>query len=412
MMQQRPVAYIRRSFSRRNDPGDRSREFQVNEVRRLAGADAPDLVVKDRDWGVSAAREETHRRLDFLDMLEMIERGEISTVYAYSVDRLARSVQWSARLLDACEDAGTTIVTGEGRYDPADDGSRTLYGFTAIQNEAALRQMRRKAQATIAVRRERKDHLGPAPYGTKVVDGKLVDNPDERVAILEAAYRAAGSLQGAARRLNAQKVATRSGKPWRATTLRGILGRSGALPRRPARGRPPARDYLFARLLRCHCGAMMTGRANTKGRRGFAYECKQAALTTRHGRSSVSEALLTPAIQAEAARLTTPDAVNMDVVDVEVRRSELLERRERVTETYLDPRSGMTREKRDAEWDAIDGALDTLDTIDNVEVVPSIDWSWETRKLNAVLRALWERVELGPDLLPCGFGWRVPEWRS
>jgi hypothetical protein len=29
-----------------------------------------------------------------------------------------------------------------------------------------------------------------------------------------------------------------------------------------------------------------------------------------------------------------------------------------------------------------------------------------------VLRALWERVELGPDLMPKRFVWRVPEWRS
>ena len=35
-----------------------------------------------------------------------VERGEVSALYAYSTDRLARSVEWSARLLNACRRAG------------------------------------------------------------------------------------------------------------------------------------------------------------------------------------------------------------------------------------------------------------------------------------------------------------------
>src|SRR5690242_17092768 len=147
------VAYIRRSFSRRNDPGDVSREFQIDEVRKLAGG--TDVSIIDGDWGISAAREHQHRRLAFLGMLEAIERGEVSTVYAFSSDRLARSVQWAVRLLDACEDHGVTIVTGEGRYAPGDESARQMFTFQAMQNESALRGMKRKAQASYAVRRER-----------------------------------------------------------------------------------------------------------------------------------------------------------------------------------------------------------------------------------------------------------------
>jgi DNA invertase Pin-like site-specific DNA recombinase len=415
MIDRQPVAYVRRSFSRRHDPGDVSREFQVDEVRRLAGDDAGSLVIKAGDWGISAAREHTERRLDFLEMIEMVKRGEVSTLYAYSADRLARSVQWSARLLDACEDAGTTIVTGEGRYAPDDDAGRMMFGFLALQNEAALRQMVKKTRASYAVREARGDYLGPAPYGSKVVAGKLGRTPAEPIAKVRAAYRRAGTLQGAARLLNARKVPTRSGKPWRATTLRGILGRDGLLPRRAARGRTPARAYLLAKLLRCPCGATLTGRVNTKGRRGFAYECKQAASRPGHGPYSVSEARLLPLIRAEADRLAPPDAVVMGGADAEVRRAELLEARERVTETYLDPRSKMTKDVRGARWDAIDAELDRLDFVERVVEIPgAVDWTQPTAIVNGVLRAMWERVELGPDLLPKpdGFAWRRPEWRA
>ena len=411
MIERLPVAYIRRSFSRRHDPGDVSREFQTAEVRRLAADDADSLIVKDRDWGVSAAREHTERRLDFLDMIEMVKRGEVSTVYAYSADRLARSAQWSHRLLDACEDAGTTIVTGEGRYAPDDDAAKMMFGFLALQNESALRQMKKKTQASFAVRKARGDHLGPAPYGSKVVAGQLVDNPDERLEVITDAYRRVGTLQGAARLLNDRKVPTRTGKPWRATTLRGILDREKVLPRRIPRGRTPARSYLLAKLLQCHCGATMTGRVNTRGRRGFAYECKRAGDVPDHGPYSVSEARVLPVIRGEAERLVTPDAV-VTGGDDDARRLELLDLRERVTETYLDPRSRMPIEVRNAKWEAIDAELDRLDFDETIREVPSVDWTQPTTIVNEILRAMWERVELGPDLMPAWFGWRRVEWRN
>jgi DNA invertase Pin-like site-specific DNA recombinase len=412
MIERHPVAYVRRSFSRRHDPGDISREFQIAEVRRLAGDDTAAMVIKAADWGVSAAREHTERRLDFLDMIEMVKRREVSVIYAYSADRLARSVQWSARLIDACEDAGTTIVTGEGRYAPNDDAAKMMFGFLALQNESALRQMKKKTRASFEVRKARGDHLGPAPYGSRVIDGKVVDNPNERLEEVLAAYRRAGTIQGAARALNQSSVGTRSGKPWRASTLRGILERASVLPRRIPRGRTPGRSYLLAKLLRCPCGATMTGRMNTKGRRGFAYECKRAGSVADHGAYSISEARLVPYIRAEAARLLTPDTVLLGPADVEERRSALLEARERVTETYLTTRSKMTREVRDAKWGEIDLELDSLDVVASAEAIPSIDWKQPPAVVNAVLRALWERVDLGSDLLPGRFVWRVPEWRA
>jgi DNA invertase Pin-like site-specific DNA recombinase len=416
MTERQPVAYVRRSFSRRHDPGDVSREFQTAEVRRLAGEDAGNLIVKSRDWGVSASREHIERRLDFLDMIEMVKRGEVSTVYAYSADRLARSVQWSARLIDACEDAGTTIVTGEGRYAPDDDSAKMMFGFLALQNEAALRQMKKKTQASFAVRKARGDHLGPAPYGSKVVAGKLVDNPDERLDVLIDAYRRAGTLQGAARLLNAEQVPTRTGKPWRATTLRGILDRANVLPRRLPRGRTPSRSYLLAKLLRCPCGATLTGRLNTKGRRGYAYECKQAASKPGHGPYSISEARLIRVIQTEAAMLRSPHDRIAEVSagdDIEA----LDRRRGALIDLYLDDPNPQTKAllderlaKIDDDQERLAGRLEAI----VVDVPTAIDWTQPVAIVNEILRAMWERIELGPDLMPKpdGFVWRREEWRA
>jgi hypothetical protein len=45
--------------------------------------------------------------------------------------------------------------------------------------------------------------------------------------------------------------------------------------------------------------------------------------------------------------------------------------------------------------------------------IPRIDWAWESKRLNAYLRGLFERIDLDPATFqPRDFAWTVPEWRS
>ena len=60
------------------------------------------------------------------------------------------------------------------------------------------------------------------------------------------------------------------------------------------------------------------------------------------------------------------------------------------------------------------GALDELDRLGDTETlvaIPAIDWTWPPRDVNAILRAILERVDLGPDLRPVSAVWRNPELR-
>ena len=45
-------------------------------------------------------------------------------------------------------------------------------------------------------------------------------------------------------------------------------------------------------------------------------------------------------------------------------------------------------------------------------VPPTLDWSWSTGTVNEWLRAAFEYIELGPDLMPVRAEWNVPEWRA
>lgn len=419
-----PTAYIRRSVARRADPGDISREYQVAEVRRLAGD--PALVIIDRDWGKSAATDKTDRRLAFLALLDSIEAGEVSALYAYSTDRLARSVEWSARLLNACRRASVPIVTREGRIEPGDASAALLFHVLASVNENALSGMEAKARATVERRRERNREAGRAdnagmgckPYGTM---------PGESTEAVIRAFGEAGSFNGAAKLLSERGVRSRlSGRPnprenggtygWSCRSVSRIVRRErpDLLPAHPRQGARTRSTRTFAGLLTCHCGTTLTSmpRATSVG-----YYCRTAHANPTHPRPYVvSERRLLGWAQEEAARLRPVDEHGepFNAVAIgeenESERAELGAKHERIVDMYADGTIG--KPERDRRLAAVTTALESIDARSQVAAVPVIDWDGEPAALNLVLRALWHRIELGPDLLPVRAEWAVPDWRA
>lgn len=423
----RPVAYIRRSVSRRNDPGDVSRQFQTDKVRELAGADAAELVVIDQDWGRSAAGDKTDKRLAFLELLASIERGEVSTLYAYSSDRLARSVRWAAQLLDLCETAGTTIVTGEGRFAPSDDMARQIFHFQAVQNEGTLRQMTAKARSGVAARSARGDALGRPPYGYtfgRDDTGRVILAPDPQQPLPPVldAFTEAGSFNAAARLLNERGMPAPRGDKWAGNVVNKIIRRErpGLVPRLRSEARvAPMGSHRFSRLLRCPCGRILTPRTNRKivtryGTYGpyTGYQCYAGRHDPSHVRPyMVSEPIVLEWAKAEAARFRRPDDSLSTDVDNDGQREQLEAKRTRYAELYGE--GEIERAKWHAIRDEVDRSIASLEAATAAEHIPAvIPWDKPNDVTNAALRALWEYVQLGPDMRPVEAVWRVPEWRA
>jgi DNA invertase Pin-like site-specific DNA recombinase len=390
-------AYIRRSVARRNDPGDVSREFQIDKVRALANGDGPTLSIIDADWGCSAAREHTEKRLAFLSLLEEIRAGSVSTLYAFSADRLARSVRWSAQLLDYCEDAGTTIVTTEGRFPPGDDGARMLFQMLAVMNENAVRGMTAKAKATAAVRKARGDNMGRKPYGAY---------PGEDPQHVIDVFTRVGSYLEAARALNAEGWPTRFvGAAWDPTTVRNVVRRHAPqlVPLRTRRGSKTRQARLFSGLLVCRCGHVLT-QAPTQW--GIRYYCRWGHHGTHPTPYMVAESKLLPLIRAEADRLRLPEKVIVEEQTTR-QRDELDGRRERIIDMV--EAGTITRAEAEPRLAAIADQLANIETTSMAVDVPRIDWEgWPAEEINRVLRTLFDRIELGETMLPKAFVWRLP----
>jgi DNA invertase Pin-like site-specific DNA recombinase len=416
-----PVAYIRRSARSRSDPGDLSREFQTDKVRELANGDGPRLRIIDADWGRSASTDKTDRRVAFLALLEAVERGEVSALYAYSTDRLARSVEWAARLLNACRRAGTVIVTAEGRFEPDNAMTDQLFYFQAMQNEGYSRQATEKRRATVVRQRARGDKLGPAFYGAL---------PGEDLPAVLAAFDEKGSAHGAAVLLNDRHVPTRRREvrrgdriivvKWTHSTVRNILIREGRLPKLGTRGAKARAPFALYRLLRCHCGRTMTAVTQRygKGHERTIYRCVASSADPAHGPKTVAERRLLPWIAAEAARFN-PDWMIERAATTEAERVSLEDQLRGVGDALVV--RAYTPEQAAAKVDQIEAKLAALDDTTALSAVPVPDWSvWPptladgpgkpvavpTPALNAILRSYWRTVELDATMQPIRADWR------
>jgi DNA invertase Pin-like site-specific DNA recombinase len=412
-----PASYLRRSYVDSDSPGDISLEAQRAAVAQLAAHDGHNGNLREySDWGISADHAKAERRTDYARLLADMEAGQVSAVYAFDVDRLYRDPRDLIRLQDAASRHAVRVVTTGGPLPigDGDDPAAEAFAFIgSIFGRMELQKAKKRARAARDARRARGDRFGHAPYGFLHVHdetGRIirVPDPDRPVEPVLDVVREAGSILGAVKLLNARGIASPKGRTWHPSALTRVVEHNAPelLPRKGPTGRRQPTRAVLGQLLRCHCGTVLTPNV-VRGQ----YYCNagKVAGAAKHGKYNVREIDLMPWIEAEADRLTPDiDAVRMGQ-DMSRRRETLEEDRRRAGVRYA--ARAMTDDEFAAEVARLDADLASLDDRVAVVEIPAIDWTWEPVAINTVLRALWERVELGDDMRPVRAVWRVPEWR-
>jgi DNA invertase Pin-like site-specific DNA recombinase len=425
-MDRYPAAYLRRSKVELNSPGDISYADQEAGIRALAHRDGfnGDLHMFV-DWDRSGDEAKVSRRTEFARLLRAVAAGECAVLYGAKLDRLGRSIVGTSRLLAACKDHDVRVVTvAEG--DLSDDGNPARWAYTTLISffsEYELRMAKSRSQGSAAARRRRGDHMGPPPFGYRVAGGKLVPEPSQPVAAVLSAFSTAGSFNGAASILNRDRVPTRNGhvasdvQPvWWATAVRLIVEREapGMVPPKVRRGAPAIGHFLLAGLLHCgFCKRILTAK---RDRGPVYYVCGNAARDLHHPRPlQVAERAILPAIMEEIEHVDLGGDSLAMAAENAAQRVNLAAQLDRANELYIAGRIG--RERYDAEAAAVTAALAALGSAETVQDLGNLDdlWTWAPRDTNATLRAILERVILGPDLRPLpfpdGFVWRNPALR-
>ena len=342
----------------------------------------------------------------------------MSAVYAFDVDRLYRDPRDLIRLQDAAQRHNVRIVTTGGpvAIGDGDDPAAEAFAFIgSIFGRMELQKAKKRNRAAREARRERGDRFGHPPYGFRHVrdeQGRIirVPDPDRPVQPILDVYREAGTILGAVKLLNDRKIKSAKGGTWYTSALTRLIEANAPelLPRKGSSGkriRPTRNPSILSQLVRCHCGATMT--PNTVRRQLY---CSRGVGDPSHGRYVASEVYLVPWIKDEAARLA-PDVDAVQVGEQDAARRDALDvQRERLGWAVTD--GLLTREQAKAKAAEIDAALAKLDDREEVIEIPEIDWNAPPAKVNAVLRALWEYVQLDAGMRPIDAVWRVPEWRS
>jgi site-specific DNA recombinase len=254
----RVALYARVSCQRQADEATIHSQVAALEQRLRADGHRLDPELRFLDEGFSGA---TLRRPALERLRDLIHAGGVERLYVHSPDRLARKFVDQAVLLEEFQRRQVAVVfLNHPLAEASPEGNLLLQmqGMIAEYERAKILERTRRGRR-FSARQGQVSALGHAPYGYRYVgkhDGGGLARYDlvpEEARVVRDLFAWVGleglSLADVVRRLTAQGVPTRTGRPrWDRATVRGILrnpayygaARYGKtrLEARPAGGRP------------------------------------------------------------------------------------------------------------------------------------------------------------------------------
>jgi DNA invertase Pin-like site-specific DNA recombinase len=410
--------YIRKSVV--HDPSRMlSPEMQEAEIHKLASYNGHDDILILSDLDVSGTKDRT-RRPGWNEVLTAIEAGECKDLYSYSMSRLARSVDQLSAVRKLCTAHGVGLHLVREKVDTASASGRLYWNLQSSFEEFWADVTSERVKDAFAVKRANDPTWtgpGQPPYGAR-------EGEDPKVVV--AAFREAGSFDGAARLLNSRGVPSRfsKGHYWSGSVVRGVVkahapDEVGPMVRRGAKaGR---RSFRFAQLIECStCHKPLTGSRDARGR-DVRYACSRARVIP-HVRGWVNESKLLPVVKAEAGRAgIAVRRLQVGSADDEAALAALAEKRGRILENYDDGLYDKpTRDTRLATLADEESKLTSRRWIKRISLPPDVETD-DPARINAYLRRLFSRVTVdmsqkalrGPSkwVPSLTFEWRDPSMR-
>jgi DNA invertase Pin-like site-specific DNA recombinase len=208
---------------------------QRDAIRRFATANGFELGDEFCDAGVSGTKD-LAARPGLAALLDRVESNGVKVVLVERADRLARDLMVNEVIVDQLSRAGARVLTADGAdlSSADDDPTRTLIRqvlAAVAQFEKSVIVLKLRAARDRKRRREGRCE-GRKPFGARPGEAEVLD----RIRTLRRKQKGRPrlSIAAVAAALNAERVRTRTGKPWAPGTVHGILRRiSNAQNSRP-----------------------------------------------------------------------------------------------------------------------------------------------------------------------------------
>lgn len=387
-----PVVYAR--ISRDRIGAGLGVERQLDECRELAAdnGDRVTAVYSDNDLSGWSGRK---TRPGYEGLCAAIERGEVSVLYAWHVDRLTRRVSELSGLIELCQRHGVRIVTKlAGAFDVNSPGAimaAQIQGAVAEYESSVKSERIKSKQAQLA--KGGQVHGGKKRYG--YADSRMTAiDPTEAAVVREAAGRLLGgeSLASIARSFNARGTFNSSGTRWTGSNigqmltrphLAGLLVRHGAvvgpgswepildmatheaiklrLGANTRKWTSNARTHLLSKIATCGvCGSTMKSHRGTGG--VAAYTCRVAGCVYRKAEDvdqRVTDWVVERLRQTDARGMLADDTTAVELAELTMARADIDERMARLRDRWAAGR--MTDDELDGDRAALRAEADRLD---------------------------------------------------
>jgi len=201
-----------------------SLDQQAAKIKAYAQLHDLELVKVLRDAGYSAGDLD---RPGMRDVLEMIRKREVNQLIVWRLDRMTRSVRDLSVLLDLLREHAVQLVSITEHINGDDAISRLLLTLLISVSQWEREATGERTKASIHFLRQSMRPYGRLAYGFRAEGQRLIVYPKE-MSVVRKIFRwrhdVGLSYPEIARRLKAQKVATKTGDgSWHASTIRYII---------------------------------------------------------------------------------------------------------------------------------------------------------------------------------------------
>lgn len=203
-----------------------AQKAKIEAWATLAGVELSAVHV---DAGLSGGRADNRPALQKA-LAEACKQKAVLVVY--SLSRLARSTKDAIAISEQLDKAGADLVSLSEKIDTTSAAGKMIFRMLAVLAEFERDQISERTSAAMQHMRKQGKRVGAVPFGYDLAADceMLTPNASEQDAIrlMHALCGEGKSLRKIAVELEARGIKSKSGKPWTAEVIRGILNRKEA----------------------------------------------------------------------------------------------------------------------------------------------------------------------------------------
>jgi len=210
----------------------------TNQEEKLKAYAISNDITIDRIYNDAAESAGDLNRPAMHELLAEVEKGNISHVIIYKLDRLTRNLENLGYLLRLFDKKEVSLLSVQESLNTSNASGRMIVNLLGMIAQWEREVIAERTRAALNVKRARGEKLGGIiPYGSRVAKGKgeggkdtLVPNPKEAPVlqgILDARAEGRGYAD-IAQGLNQMGIKARSGGRWFPSTIRSVCIRSKA----------------------------------------------------------------------------------------------------------------------------------------------------------------------------------------